>query len=813
MMRLFVFLRAETASEREGGRELRLILATGHDRLNEHIRASLPRAHIRECLYREALLEEAVRQRADVVVLAEYLPGSAELVQLAKELRYLGCRVVFIVDGPPGEDKAELAMRLISAGVYDLVFAPAPFEAVTERIRKPADLRWAVDVSGLTRRFVSREGLERLTPLREEGGSSAGGSISQAEAAQAGCAEEGLAWEEGPWEAGEERGDARENSWAETFSQPGEGPVGEESGSAREDAGLKASEGPACPADHAEEGPAAEIYVLGAEAVPRGAAGFQAREELFDALARRKPRAIVLAADFPGCVDLVRELRSYSRLWDVAIGVLGPPDARFFAAGADDCFEALDEEAAARLLARRERLAALWQEARTDALTGLYARRCLEPWLEEGFRVWRASGVPFSVVMLDLDRFKKVNDVHGHAAGDEVLRRLGDHLRKSLRERDAAFRYGGEEVVLFLAGADLEEAVRIAERLRRGWEALDVFGSTFSAGAAQAGLHGEDAESLLAAADRALYAAKAAGRNRVAAAGGAETAAPEGRPVSRPERAPARIVAVASPVPGAGASAVAALLAKELAKKRKVAAVDCDLFGRGLGVRMGLAPHVAGAYDWRKTDLPVWAGKVAVRPLDPGANGLGGEPWLAVRAAAWDAEAVVADLGAEPDRRVLEEADILFWVLRDEPAFLERALARWQTRPKPKCLEALVLYGRGSTRALEEAFALPCFRVAGPEDRRGAALLVRAALSPGAGRGVRVLAVGYRKVPEVRGVAWVPFPDARSAGAWLARHRPDMAALRPGMRGAELLEADLRRAGVPVYRIADLAEIEKALGA
>ncbi|MBC7104533.1 MAG: diguanylate cyclase, partial [Firmicutes bacterium] len=188
-----------------------------------------------------------------------------------------------------------------------------------------------------------------------------------------------------------------------------------------------------------------DVYALGIETSLPGVAAYATREELFSALAERKPRAVAVSAAYPGALELVRELRSISRLADVPIGVVGAPDGAFFAAGADECFEVLDGQALARLFARGERLVALWQEAATDGLTGLYLRRFLAAHLDDGFGLFREHGVPLSVVFLDLDHFKRINDAYGHSAGDEVLRRLGDFLRRNLRERDAAFRYGGEE--------------------------------------------------------------------------------------------------------------------------------------------------------------------------------------------------------------------------------------------------------------------------------------------------------------------------------------------------------------------------------
>lgn len=813
---------------------MRLLLVTGDEQLNNHLKGLPGVEDAQECLYREAALEALRQQSFDVVVFSAYMPGTAGVVDVALEARYHGARVVCILEAAAREDE-ELLARLISCGVYDLLFVPVAYEAVARAVLSPASFKDAARL--LPRRFwrdlrcrTAGEAARDAAPQSEEPEEKKGivaQVLGHAERLRS-LLPVGRAALGGYGRPVGETAAPAENT--EDVRPAGAdrtrvcGPVVQ-----REPGSPAVFPGEALPYEaapaSAEPAVQPDVYALGIEISLPGVAAYATREELFSALAARKPRALVLPADYPGALDLVRELRSVSRLADVAIGVVGAPDGAFFAAGADECFEALDGQALARLLVRRERLIALWQEANTDGLTGLFTRRFLDGYFREEFSFYAGRGVPLSLVLLDLDHFKKINDAHGHSAGDEVLRRLGDFLRRNLRERDAAFRYGGEEIVLVLPGTDLEEAAKIAERLRRGWEALDVYGSTFSAGVAQAGAHGQTPEELLSAADRALYAAKRAGRNRVAAAG--EEPAGEGfvyesaparragkdRPVSA-RQGQARLVAVAScSVRGAGVSTVAAALAKALAAKGRVAAVDCD--AGGLGVRLGLEPHAAAAYDWRKAELPVYAGDVAVYPLDPAGRGGPDEDALGRVLAQARAEAgfVVLDLGAEPDAGLVAIADTVLWVVRSDPVALERVVSHWPERPIARCREAAVLFGGGDSRRVEELLVVPCFALRRPDDRKGLAALVKFALSSEARRGVRVLVVGFQRVPDIEGVTWDPVPTVKAARAWLARHRPEMAVVRVGLAGGDLVEYDLRKAGVPVYRLSDLREIKDALGA
>jgi diguanylate cyclase (GGDEF)-like protein len=168
------------------------------------------------------------------------------------------------------------------------------------------------------------------------------------------------------------------------------------------------------------------------------------------------------------------------------------------------------------LAARNEKLVErLTAESRIDPLTGLLNRRGLE----ERFGVEIARAVreqrPLAVVALDIDHFKRVNDEHGHQAGDRALIWLSSMLNEQTRGADIVARVGGEEFVIVLPGADGRSALEFAERLRDAIERGDAeHPFTVSAGVASA-LAPSTAHTLLGAADRALYAAKHAGRNRV----------------------------------------------------------------------------------------------------------------------------------------------------------------------------------------------------------------------------------------------------------------------------------------------------------
>ena len=161
--------------------------------------------------------------------------------------------------------------------------------------------------------------------------------------------------------------------------------------------------------------------------------------------------------------------------------------------------------------------------AELDELTGALNRRSIMDVLDEELARSRQGGKPCSIVLIDLDWFKRINDTHGHPTGDDVLRTFAITMFANIRGSDRFGRYGGEEFLLVLPGAPADAAVRLAERLRQiiaglDWSAFSTgLQVTFSAGVA-APRGDETADSLLARADHALYASKAHGRNRVTTA-------------------------------------------------------------------------------------------------------------------------------------------------------------------------------------------------------------------------------------------------------------------------------------------------------
>ena len=188
----------------------------------------------------------------------------------------------------------------------------------------------------------------------------------------------------------------------------------------------------------------------------------------------------------------------------------------------------------------REASARLQRLATTDALTGLFNRRVFDERLGVEFRRSQRYGRPLSLLMIDLDRFKRVNDEYGHPFGDFVLAGAARSISSNVRESDVVARYGGEELVVMLPETEREQALAVAEKLRAAVSARDfsrdraTVRMTISVGISALPAAGiRDDGDLLNRADEALYEAKRQGRDRVVVATPAPAPASAARPADR----------------------------------------------------------------------------------------------------------------------------------------------------------------------------------------------------------------------------------------------------------------------------------------
>ena len=164
----------------------------------------------------------------------------------------------------------------------------------------------------------------------------------------------------------------------------------------------------------------------------------------------------------------------------------------------------------------------LYASAVLDPLTGLHNRRHLDARLKSEFAFANRHGTPLSVLLVDIDHFKKINDTHGHAGGDAALRILADRLQRAVRTEDIVARYGGEEFVIIARGIEVTGAMLLAERIRETAARIQVphedktIALTISVGVASMSKERafDSVTAVLKAADDALYKAKEGGRNR-----------------------------------------------------------------------------------------------------------------------------------------------------------------------------------------------------------------------------------------------------------------------------------------------------------
>lgn len=245
-------------------------------------------------------------------------------------------------------------------------------------------------------------------------------------------------------------------------------------------------------------------------------------------LRRSRPDVIVADLRLRGLStnELARALSQSKE--QVFLIFIGEADANFslrsdaMELGAFDYFSLPDEtrlliQRIMQLVAVKRELDRLRAEADRDYLTGLMNRRRFRLALGQEVERWRRYHTPCSLLLMDIDFLKKINDAHGHSAGDRAIRHIAECLKDLSRDNDTAARLGGEEFALLLANTDEKNAIIAAERLRTGVENKLVEGVgtvTISLGVSSCPIHALSERALYAASDAALYRAKEGGRNR-----------------------------------------------------------------------------------------------------------------------------------------------------------------------------------------------------------------------------------------------------------------------------------------------------------
>ncbi|MBU1436054.1 MAG: diguanylate cyclase, partial [Gammaproteobacteria bacterium] len=251
--------------------------------------------------------------------------------------------------------------------------------------------------------------------------------------------------------------------------------------------------------------------------------------EIFSGLRKFHPDVILLDVNMPQCTG--PELAQLIRLQDEWLGVpiiylSSETDSErqlevLIKAGDDFLTKPISDNALiVAIYARAKRARQLSEVMTKDSLTGLLQHAHIKERLASELVRSLRHQQPVSVVMLDIDHFKKVNDNYGHLTGDQVITSLANLLKQQLRKTDMIGRYGGEEFLLVLPECQIEKAMQIVQKLRESFATLPFnfdgkpFHCTFSAGIAS-GLGAEFADQVIEQADQALYQAKTAGRNQV----------------------------------------------------------------------------------------------------------------------------------------------------------------------------------------------------------------------------------------------------------------------------------------------------------
>lgn len=230
-----------------------------------------------------------------------------------------------------------------------------------------------------------------------------------------------------------------------------------------------------------------------------------------------------------GLSIFINKLKTDIRFQTIPVALVGNQDPIFYNIGFDECYTSsynnyllsISEQDIIHFNIRSNQQKQRWLDANTDSLTGCYIRKYFDAVISQQILNFKRNNITTSLIIIDIDDFKKINDTYGHQIGDHVLRQLGALLREYTRPTDIVCRYGGDEFGIILPQQGADEAFKVAERIRLKWQENKIhinditISSTLSAGVSSISIETKTSEELIKNADMALYKSKKNGKNMV----------------------------------------------------------------------------------------------------------------------------------------------------------------------------------------------------------------------------------------------------------------------------------------------------------